>query len=160
MRTTVWLSDGGVAEIGAEARQAGRREVGGVLMGYITGMNVVVTDVIGPGPRAQLREDEFRPDSDWQSREIARIYGESGRTTTYLGDWHTHPESAPAPSPKDMMTAKRIARTKESRVRRPVMLILGKKNDGQLALAGYRYVRGRLRACTVKLYRATAIFGP
>jgi integrative and conjugative element protein (TIGR02256 family) len=33
---------------------------------------------------------------------IDRAWAESGGTCTYLGEWHTHPERAPSPSPEDL----------------------------------------------------------
>jgi len=96
-------------------------ETGGVLIGYLVDEDdaVVVTEVIGPGPKAKHRRNGFEPDAAWQDFEIARLYRASRRTRTYLGDWHTHPDGAPRPSNKDHATGRRIGKCAEARMPRP-----------------------------------------
>ncbi len=82
-------------------------------------------ELIGPGPAAQHAPLSFRPDAPWQQERIDEAYGRSGRTVTYLGDWHTHPSGTPTLSPRDMSTLRRIARAADARARRPVMAVFG-----------------------------------
>jgi integrative and conjugative element protein (TIGR02256 family) len=84
----------------------------------------VVMAAIGPGPAAVHRPHSFSPDHDYQEREIARVYGESGRLWDYLGDWHSHPNGPGALSSRDKATLSRIALEPRARAPRPVMLIL------------------------------------
>ena len=90
----VWVSDAVRDEFVVEAERAGDYETGGILIGYWTpdGSQAVVTQIIGPGPGALHTRTKFVPDTEYQEVEITRIYLESGRIQTYLGDWHTHPE--------------------------------------------------------------------
>ena len=101
-------------------------ETGGCLMGYYAvGGGIVITKIIGPGPNAKHEPYNFEGDSDWQCNEVGRIYDESGRTTTYLGDWHTHPKSSPRLSDLDIECLDKIANNPDARCPEPVMLVLG-----------------------------------
>lgn len=101
-------------------------ETGGLLVGYwISKKKIVVTRAIGAGPRAKRGRTWFIPDTRYQRRELARIYEESGRKETYLGDWHSHPNGPPKPSFQDKRTARQIANYVEARCPRPMMLIIG-----------------------------------
>lgn len=62
----------------------------------------------------------FEPDADWQAEQVARIYAETGRNITYLGDWHTHPFGNVNPSAQDAETAAMIGR--DRRFRTPIPL--------------------------------------
>ena len=114
----------------SEAARVAPYETGGVLMGYWARpySEVVVTATIGPGPNARHEATRFLPDADYQDGEIARLYHGSGRTVTYLGDWHSHPDGGLALSRADRLTLRRIATTPAARAPVPLMAILA---DGQ-----------------------------
>jgi integrative and conjugative element protein (TIGR02256 family) len=100
-----------------------------MLLGYQTIASdieeFVVVEVLGPGPGARHRRRRFEPDGPWQQERLEERYRSSGRVTTYLGDWHTHPRGRAAPSWRDVRCARRIARCRTSRARHPLMLIVG-----------------------------------
>lgn len=80
-------------------------ESGGVLLGrHIIGtQNIVVDQVTTPLPGdCQSRVRFFRARRQHQVR-IDQAWQESGRTCTYLGEWHTHPEPHPVPSVIDWL---------------------------------------------------------
>lgn len=94
-------------------------------MGYISGDRAYIEAVIPPGPKAYRGHRGFAPDQEWQLAEIAALYEKSGRTLTYLGDWHSHPKaSSGALSLKDRMLLRRIMRTADARCSQPIMSIL------------------------------------
>lgn len=134
-----------VREMEADADRHVPDETGGVLLGYAArtdAMRIQVTDQIGPGPNAVHRRNFYCPDSEWQAQEIAAVYVDSGRISTYLGDWHSHPGGSRRPSRLDRATARRIALCEQARAPHPVMLILhGEAGDWRLAA----YRRGRWR---------------
>lgn len=101
-------------------------ETGGTFMGWWRDhSSVVVCDMIGPGPGAHHHAGSFQPDQEWQLREIARIYERSGRRTTYLGDWHTHPRAARGyVSRTDRGVLRQIISSPEARCPRPLMALL------------------------------------
>jgi integrative and conjugative element protein (TIGR02256 family) len=136
-----------------EADASAPNETGGMLLGYVSPNtapeDVVVEAVIGPGPNAAHRAARFEPDSAWQQEQLARAYEDSGRTTTYLGDWHTHPGGVAVPSRRDRRTARSIARTTAARLPRPFMVILASDEEGWRA-AAYRFQAGRLQAVLIE----------
>lgn len=133
------------------ANQAYPLETGGVLIGYAGGASdneLVITAITGPGPNAIQRLTSFEPDHDFQVGEIAYHYRKSRGIHTYLGDWHTHPDSGPELSRLDKKTLKRIALHREARLERPVMAILA--NGSPWILRAWRFVPAsvlRLRSC-------------
>lgn len=102
-------------------------ETGGVLIGYwLEGSEgVVITEAVGPGPCAKHGKTTFVPDPSYHESEIARLYEQSGRVNTYLGDWHSHPNSITRMSPTDRRTLLKIAKHKDARVPTPLMAIIG-----------------------------------
>lgn len=140
----------------AETERHAPEETGGVLLGYTDctdARRIQVTLQIGPGSRAVHRRHFFDPDSEWQAQEIAAAYASSGRVSTYLGDWHSHPEGSRRPSRLDRSTARRIALCEQARAPHPVMLILhGVSGDWRLAV--HKRGRWRLRACRATVTEA------
>lgn len=124
-RGTLWLPERIVEQVVAEASNWAPRETGGALVGYALEGGLVITDVVGAGPSAVRTTSSFAPDSEYQLAEIARLYAESGRLHTYVGDWHSHPSSSPAYSATDKNALRTIAGDTGSRCDRPLMLILG-----------------------------------
>jgi integrative and conjugative element protein (TIGR02256 family) len=102
------------------------KETGGILMGNRKSVDEwIITQVIGPGRNAKHTLTSFIPDYDYQEEEVAKIYSESNCLETYLGDWHTHPNSNSHLSKKDTKTLRRIALFKKARIENPLMLIIG-----------------------------------
>ena len=110
----------------AEATREFPLETGGVLAGYIDSSSgdTVVQVAVGPGPKAIHRPNRFLPDHDYHEKEIATIYAESGRTQSYVGDWHTHPHGNEKLSLSDRRTLARIARAPGARAPKPLMVVL------------------------------------
>ncbi len=84
------------------------REAGGILLGSYRGPHIEITAITEPLPkdvRARYKFDRSDPGhqvaamSAWQS---------SAGTTTFAGEWHTHPESRPTPSSVDLGTWKKL----------------------------------------------------
>jgi integrative and conjugative element protein (TIGR02256 family) len=107
-------------------------------MGYTTEGQVVVTNLIGPGPDATHREAFFQPDAAYQLAEIERQYHDSGRMITYLGDWHTHPRATGYLSTTDRHALRVIAEAPDSQQRSPLMAILAGGHPWVLTTWRYR----------------------
>jgi integrative and conjugative element protein (TIGR02256 family) len=122
-----WVAAPVLAALRVEADRAFPLETGGVLLGYwvTPGEEVVLAEIVGPGPAAHHAPRRFRPDRGYQELEIARRYEASGRYHTYLGDWHTHPRAAPDLSHLDRRTLGAIARDRDARAVTPLMAVLG-----------------------------------
>lgn len=120
----VWVRSACIRDMLVEANRMSPKETGGVVLGYHAEGSVVVSAMIGPGPGAKHGRFHFIPDHDYHVKEVARIYRESKRTITYLGDWHSHPWGGGSPSWRDEKTLERIASFPAARIDRPVMLIV------------------------------------
>ena len=133
-------------------------ETGGILMGYWGGNNeVIITSVIGPGPKAIHLKRSFIPDNEYHIQEISKHYSSSGRTETYLGDWHTHPKASAYLSNRDKDTLVAIANYKQARLQKPLMMILGTRPFGLKAwIRTYEkyifYNRSTISECKIKIY--------
>lgn len=136
--------------MGEEAKGRRPLETGGVLLGYrVSQTEAVVTGAIGPGPSAIHRADGFSPDAAYQETELAARFESSDGRETYLGDWHSHPGSAPLPSRKDRRTLKRIAREPDAYCPTPIMLIAGDEADRWI-IEGWQGRVGRLGRLSVR----------
>jgi integrative and conjugative element protein (TIGR02256 family) len=122
----VWMTAEIIAAMAVEATRHYPLETGGILLGYAnaSGTQVVVHACVGPGPRAVHRRHGFVPDHVYHELETARIYADSGRLWSYLGDWHSHPSGTLVLSRTDRRTLARIARTRDARVPKPLMIVL------------------------------------
>lgn len=140
--TRVWLGSDAWASMCAEAASQLPRETGGILFGYWAAPleEAVVTDSIGPGPRARHDEDFFQPDAAYQEKQMARLYENSRRRFAYLGDWHSHPKGEAYMSRMDRNTGRRIARHRPARAPYPLMAVLA--NSEQWSIRVWRYRRG------------------
>jgi integrative and conjugative element protein (TIGR02256 family) len=151
--TTIWLAEEARDLIVVASEDKEPNETGGILLGYEVPADhaVVITHLIGPGPKAKSSRALFVPDGIWQEAEVARIYEASGRRATYLGDWHSHPDGIARPSKKDERTARDIAQTLEARIANPLMLIAASDKESW-RIAAYRFDGTRLRHESLKLH--------
>lgn len=135
--SVVWLSAGIREKILVDVALTAPKETGGIFLGYwADDATAVITDVVGAGANALHKMDSFEPDHDWQSKQIALLYEESGRRLEYLGDWHSHPNSRKARlSFRDKRVLKRIAQHKPARSPHPLMgIVYGETEDFQIAI--------------------------
>lgn len=149
----VWVSKEALDLMMGEFERMYPNETGGILMGYWAGLSVVITHAVGPGPNATHNEMSFIPDWCYHESEIARLYQESGRIDTYLGDWHSHPDFCTELSPTDRRTLAKIAKHPGARVPAPLMAIIGRQDPRALEIWQYRPARldSRLRPSYVSL---------
>ncbi len=150
----VWLPRGLVHQMVVAAEQHGDVETGGMLIGYegTDRPELVVTALIDAGPRARRSEYEFHPDGRWQRRKLARVYKESGRVATFLGDWHSHPHGLPVPSETDIETAARTAANDRARAPRPLTIIFGRDDAGHWIAVAFRYVAGEIVPVRLRVF--------
>ncbi|WP_136620903.1 MULTISPECIES: Mov34/MPN/PAD-1 family protein [Mesorhizobium] len=81
-----------------------RSEAGGILIGSYRGSHVEVVGCTVPMPldlRSRYCFD--RRDPGHQAAAL-KAWHASGRTETFVGEWHTHPEPHPTPSGRDRQT--------------------------------------------------------
>jgi integrative and conjugative element protein (TIGR02256 family) len=134
-------------ELIADAAEHAPVETGGVLLGQRDDHSVSVTHLILGGPGAKRLPERFEPDSEWQRREIERIYAAENGNLEYLGDWHSHPRGG-ALSRLDHQTARAISGFSPARCPSPVFLVV-KFQSVDWQVFAYRYFVGRLRASRI-----------
>jgi integrative and conjugative element protein (TIGR02256 family) len=149
----VFVPPGLLDALEAEGRRWAPDETGGMLVGYRTDngadADLVITDVIPAGPRAVRERVRFAPDGEWQQRRLEELYEESGRVTTFLGDWHTHPRGGVRPSRVDRRTFRTVAKEKGARAPFPLMLIVGLWQGWRQVGAHVVDAKGRPREVTI-----------
>lgn len=74
------------------------REAGGQLFATADGRLLTVVEATGPRRTDRRTRTSYVPDRVAETREIAE---QETRGRIFVGDWHTHPESVPTPSPLD-----------------------------------------------------------
>lgn len=141
---TVWIGPRVIRELITEANLETPFETGGVLLGYWSDSDssVVVQDHVGAGPQATRGRGWFVPDAEYQEDEIAIRYEASGRRTTYLGDWHSHPNGTTTLSRRDRRTLRGIAKFGDARAANPLMVVLAGGEPWRFGVWQLR--RGRL----------------
>ncbi len=131
-----WIAASAIQYMKAEADRAMPKETGGVLLGYWSAdrTDVVVTECVGPGSKAVHRRSTFVPDHAYHEREVARAYRASGRSITYLGDWHSHPFGPLRLSTADLLTQIRIGRSATARAPEGLMLIIAESEPWKFGI--------------------------
>jgi integrative and conjugative element protein (TIGR02256 family) len=116
------------------ARDSGRKETGGVLVGRYEdrGAVAVVEEVTG-SPRGSIFGSVTFQRAAGNLRAVLRRRWSSKRH--YLGEWHFHPGHAPDPSGRDKSTMARIASDKRYSCREPLLLIIGQSSEGEPCLS-------------------------
>jgi integrative and conjugative element protein (TIGR02256 family) len=93
-------------------------------MGYWTAASdVVVTHASGPGRYAKHGLWSFERDPHDGQAFIERVFEESGRRFTYIGEWHTHLWGRLTPSHRDLRTMRGIPEEPHSYQERPLLII-------------------------------------
>jgi integrative and conjugative element protein (TIGR02256 family) len=158
---SVFITEKARDAILAEVQSSLAAETGGILLGYIDGnRTAVVLRATGPGPNAQKSASGFDRDVEFVQAELDSASRELGPQGLYIGEWHSHLEKAPEPSPRDVMSMCGIAEAPNYATRCPVLIIAGL--DPQLAkvstIKTWAFpVGGRIHAIEHQVLPAAAI---
>ncbi|HHA2904082.1 TPA: Mov34/MPN/PAD-1 family protein [Stenotrophomonas maltophilia] len=98
-------------------------EAGGQLFGTVAGGEVLITRAAGPHTGDTRSRYSYRSNPDAAQRCIDE-HGQMG--LLYLGEWHTHPETAPNASTTDVEAMRRLRAASQTRVSTLLMLIQGR----------------------------------
>jgi integrative and conjugative element protein (TIGR02256 family) len=77
-------------------------EQGGVLIGEYRGNHIRITSSSTPGPDDKASRYSFYRNKKYHNKIIKNEWISSEGYSTYVGEWHTHPENYPTPSIIDM----------------------------------------------------------
>ena len=98
------------------------KEAGGQLFARIEGNDIFVAEATGPRPSDRRGRTYYHADRCVEQAEIAAMHAQG---LHYIGDWHSHPERQPSPSPRDDATmASRVLLSQHS-LRGFVFVIIG-----------------------------------
>jgi integrative and conjugative element protein (TIGR02256 family) len=102
-------------------------EAGGVLLGrwLTTGLGFVVDDVTTPLPGDRRTRTSFFRSGPTHMQAIEASLKNSRYTRGYLGEWHTHAEPVPRPSPVDLHDWRRRMRQDSVESPRVFFVIVG-----------------------------------
>lgn len=116
-----------------------QREAGGQLFARISNNDWEI--VSATGPRLQDRRSRF---SFWPHRasEQEEIFAQHARGLDYVGDWHTHPEDTPKPSPDDLTSITQIVRRSTHHLPGFLLLIVGQRSFPEGLWASFHSVDG------------------
>jgi integrative and conjugative element protein (TIGR02256 family) len=124
--------EGGPVELGDEVlerfrrhRQTRwwRREAGGQLFARFGPGRLLVASATGPRPGDGRWRLAYRPDRAAEQREIDAMFA---RGLHYVGDWHTHPEDVPRPSPTDLDSIAECARRSRHELSGLLLVVVGR----------------------------------
>lgn len=80
------------------------REAGGIFLGNYRGLHTEITAITEPLPLDRRGRFVFDRNDPGHHQAARSAWTRSGRTTTFTGEWHTHPEDVPFPSSVDLGT--------------------------------------------------------
>jgi hypothetical protein len=127
-------------------RDAGRREVGGVLMGEHVSEGVFRVKDLTVQRRGTFVS--FVREVGAALVPLRRFFRETGHDYVrfnYLGEWHSHPSFAPEPSPRDSESMWRIVEDPAVGANFAVLLIVRLGDEGELEGWATAYLSGRRR---------------
>jgi integrative and conjugative element protein (TIGR02256 family) len=118
------------------------KEAGGQLFARLEDQAVLIEEATGPRPSDVRRRTSYAAD---RAAEQAEIEERFARGLHFVGDWHTHPERRPTPSPQDAESIAEAFRLSRHGLNGFVLIIVGQDRppDGlhvsiHDAAAGYR----------------------
>lgn len=85
-----------------------QREAGGIFIGNYRDRHIEVLRCTEPMPGDRRQRYSFDRMDPHHAVTAEALWRKSGRTSTFVGEWHTHPETHPSPSPIDRSTWKSV----------------------------------------------------
>ena len=110
-------------------------EMGGILIGCYRGKHADVSSVTHPQNNDRKLKYGFHRRIDGHQEIARKKWNRSKRVLTYLGEWHTHPESVPIPSQTDLKSWKNLVRV----CKRDMIFIIGGTQKIWVGYAKYRH---------------------
>lgn len=152
----IWLPREILSACAGDADLHYPNESGGAFLGYESEGVLVVTRMVTGGDEAFRGPTAYAPDVRWQNSRISEYYQASGRMDTYLGDWHSHPNTDYAYlSGDDCAVLKKIIKSKEARAPQPIMCVLtGARNAWNMHGWRAELAPRRFWGSLIKLHKA------
>ena len=100
-----------------------QREAGGQLFARFRESGIHIVEATGPGATDRRRRTSYEPDRVAEQLEIDERFRNG---LHFVGDWHTHPEDLPRPSPIDLASTAEGFRRSRHGLNAFVMAIVGR----------------------------------
>src|ERR1035441_5657758 len=97
-------------------------EAGGQLFARIDGANILLELATGPRKSDKRSRYSYQPDRRAEQEEIDQLHREN---LLFVGDWHTHPESIPNPSPQDIASIRDSVAKSRHHLKGFLLIIVG-----------------------------------
>ncbi|WP_164940506.1 Mov34/MPN/PAD-1 family protein [Bradyrhizobium zhanjiangense] len=114
-------------------------EAGGQLFARVRGNGWEVVAATGPRPRDRRYRFSFRPHRPSEQEEI---FHHHALGLDYVGDWHTHPEDAPTPSPADLWSIAELVKRSTHHLPGFLLVIVGRRQFPDGLWASFHSVGG------------------
>lgn len=98
------------------------REAGGQLFATLDQSNIVIAAATGPRMSDRRSRYSYIPDRMTEREEIIEHHN---RGMFFIGDWHTHPERIPRPSPLDEASIRECFRESTHALNGFILIIVG-----------------------------------
>lgn len=109
-----------------------QKEHCGVLLGreIVNTLNIIIDKITEPSEDDIQKKFYFFRDSKYHQRKIVNEWKKSDGTCNYLGEWHTHLEDVPIPSPTDIKEWKKALKKFKFDGNELFFIIIGTKEIG------------------------------
>jgi len=97
-------------------------EYGGVFIGYKSGNNIIITDILIPDSYKNGKTVFVRHPGSLNKR-LSAIHEETNGKINYLGEWHSHPNGSTSPSLTDLNAMKEISDDVKINNPNPILMI-------------------------------------
>ena len=105
-----------------QQRNGNSLEAGGQLFARFSEQSVTVSRITGPRATDRRTRYSYVPDRREEQKEIDEMHRKG---FNFVGDWHTHAEGAPTPSPSDIKTINEAVAKSQHHLHGFVMVIVG-----------------------------------
>ena len=109
-------------------QREGYNESGGILLGYVTKNCDYIQEVTIPNKYDSKGLTFFIRSKEAAQRKINKSWKISKGSLIYLGEWHTHYENNPKPSPDDVNMIKRALKNTKMEIEFLYLIISGVNN--------------------------------
>lgn len=109
--------------LGHRQRRFWQKEAGGQLFARLEGPRLVIVEATGPRSTDRRTRTTYFPD---RGAEILEIRERHKRNLHFVGDWHTHPDSIPQPSRRDVESMADCFAKSSHQLNGFLLLIVGK----------------------------------
>jgi integrative and conjugative element protein (TIGR02256 family) len=120
---TIVFSDGVLDHVLANRQtKPWEREAGGQLFAHVSRYEIYIKEATGPRRSDKRSRVSYRPD---RKLEQAEICDRQRKGLVFVGDWHTHPELLPGPSPRDLASISECFRRSSHDLNAFLLLVVG-----------------------------------